>query len=274
MAYEYEQRMMKQRIEAKRNKYKPVNQADYPVRELKQDAKAKREEKNVLALNYDLKEEFQVLPKNEKGTKTSYSYSPADVAFSESKKYRSLADRIQPVVTSQQKSTGENLYDIYNQLIALGDSADWPAELPNPTSMYFDGFVDDYENLPDRMKSASAQKAVELYRQITPAKEAYDYASGLTGQVNNLYDQATMYEGLSEFYKLPDDLRDTFSRFTINTQEGRSKLTDRGTGRPAEYYGGEAGLEKIQKGLLTSYYKESGLSKAAAEEKADFVYSA
>lgn len=274
MAYEYAQQLMKQRMEAKRNKYKPVNQADYPVRELKQDAKAKREEKNVLALNYDLKEEFQVLPKNEKGTKTSYSYSPADVAFSESKKYRSLADRIQPVVTSQQKSTGENLYDIYNQLIALGDSADWPAELPNPTSMYFDGFVDDYENLPDRMKSASAQKAVELYRQITPAKEAYDYASGLTGQVNNLYDQATMYEGLSEFYKLPDDLRDTFSRFTINTQEGRSKLTDRGTGRPAEYYGGEAGLEKIQKGLLTSYYKESGLSEAAAEEKADFVYSA
>lgn len=274
MAYEYEQRMMKQRMEAKRNKYKPVNQADYPVRELKQDAKAKREEKNVLALNYDLKEEFQVLPKNEKGTKTSYSYSPADVAFSESKKYRSLADRIQPVVTSQQKSTGENLYDIYNQLIALGESADWPVELPSPTSMYFDGFVDDYENLPDRMKSASAQKAVELYRQITPAKEAYDYASGLTGQVNNLYDQATMYEGLSEFYKLPDDLRDAFSRFTINTQEGRSKLTDRGTGRPAEYYGGEAGLEKIQKGLLISYYKESGLSEAAAEEKADFVYSA
>lgn len=274
MAYEYAQQLMKQRLEAKRNKYKPVNQADYPVRELKQDAKAKREEQNVLALNYDLKEEFQVLPKNEQGTKTSYSYSPADVAFSESKKYRSLADRIQPVVTSQQKSTGENLYDIYNQLIALGDSADWPAELPNPTSMYFDGFVDDYENLPDRMKSASAQKAVELYRQITPAKEAYDYASGLTGQVNNLYDQATMYEGLSEFYKLPDDLRDTFSRFTINTQEGRSKLTDRGTGRPAEYYGGEAGLEKIQKGLLTSYYKESGLSEAAAEEKADFVYSA
>ena len=274
MAYEYEQRMMKQRMEARRNKNKPVNQADYPVRELKQDAKAKREEQNVLALNYDLKEEFQVLPKNEQGAKTSYSYSPADVAFSESKKYRSLADRIQPVVTSQQKSTGENLYDIYNQLIALGDSADWPAELPNPTSMYFDGFVDDYENLPDRMKSASAQKAVELYRQITPAKEAYDYASGLTGQVNNLYDQATMYEGLSEFYKLPDDLRDTFSRFTINTQEGRSKLTDRGTGRPAEYYGGEAGLEKIQKGLLISYYKESGLSEAAAEEKADFVYSA
>lgn len=274
MAYEYAQQLMKQRMEAKRNKYKPVNQADYPVRELKQDAKAKREEQNVLALNYDLKEEFQVLPKNEQGAKTSYSYSPADVAFSESKKYRSLADRIQPVVTSQQKSTGENLYDIYNQLIALGDSADWPAELPNPTSMYFDGFVDDYENLPDRMKSASAQKAVELYRQITPAKEAYDYASGLTGQVNNLYDQATMYEGLSEFYKLPDDLRDTFSRFTINTQEGRSKLTDRGTGRPAEYYGGEAGLEKIQKGLLTSYYKESGLSEAAAEEKADFVYSA
>lgn len=274
MAYEYAQQLMKQRMEAKRNKYKPVNQADYPVRELKQDAKAKREEQNVLALNYDLKEEFQVLPKNEQGAKTSYSYSPADVAFSESKKYRSLADRIQPVVTSQQKSTGENLYDIYNQLIALGDSADWPAELPNPTSMYFDGFVDDYENLPDRMKSASAQKAVELYRQITPAKEAHDYASGLTGQVNNLYDQATMYEGLSEFYKLPDDLRDTFSRFTINTQEGRSKLTDRGTGRPAEYYGGEAGLEKIQKGLLTSYYKESGLSEAAAEEKADFVYSA
>ena len=274
MAYEYEQRMMKQRMEARRNKNRPVNQADYPVRELKQDAKAKREEQNVLALNYDLKEEFQVLPKNEQGTKTSYSYSPADVAFSESKKYRSLADRIQPVVTSQQKSTGENLYDIYNQLIALGESADWPVELPNPTSMYFDGFVDDYENLPDRMKSASAQKAVELYRQITPAKEAYDYASGLTGQVNNLYDQATMYEGLSEFYKLPDDLRDTFSRFTINTQEGRSKLTDRGTGRPAEYYGGEAGLEKIQKGLLISYYKESGLSEAAAEEKADFVYSA
>ena len=274
MAYEYEQRMMKQRMEARRNKNRPVNQADYPVRELKQDAKAKREEQNVLALNYDLKEEFQVLPKNEQGTKTSYSYSPADVAFSESKKYRSLADKIQPVVTSQQKSTGENLYDIYNQLIALGDSADWPVELPSPTSMYFDGFVDDYENLPDRMKSASAQKAVELYRQITPAKEAYDYASGLTGQVNNLYDQATMYEGLSEFYKLPDDLRDTFSRFTINTQEGRSKLTDRGTGRPAEYYGGEAGLEKIQKGLLISYYKESGLSEAAAEEKADFVYSA
>lgn len=255
MAYEYAQQLMKQRLEAKRNKYKPVNQADYPVRELKQDAKAKREEKNVLALNYDLKEEFQVLPKNEQGTKTSYSYSPADVAFSESKKYRSLADRIQPVVTSQQKSTGENLYDIYNQLIALGDSADWPVELPNPTSMYFDGFVDDYENLPDRMKSASAQKAVELYRQITPAKEAYDYASGLTGQVNNLYDQATMYEGLSEFYKIPEDVRNSIKDQYFSSSDSMER-------------------QEGQKEILLDYYKSTGLSDDEAKEKSDSVYEA
>lgn len=255
MAYEYEQRMMKQRMEAKRNKYKPVNQADYPVRELKQDAKSKREEQNSKALQFDLQKDFLVIPETSQASATGYNYNPSEAAMSESKKYRSLADRIQPVVTSQQKSTGENLYDIYNQLIALGDSADWPVELPNPTSMYFDGFVDDYENLPDRMKSASAQKAVELYRQITPAKEAYDYASGLTGQVNNLYDQATMYEGLSEFYKIPEDVRNSIKDQYFSSSDSMER-------------------QEGQKEILLDYYKSTGLSDDEAKEKSDSVYEA
>lgn len=255
MAYEYEQRMMKQRMEARRNKNRPVNQADYPVRELKQDAKAKREEQNSKALQFDLQKDFLVIPETSQASATGYNYNPSEAAMSESKKYRSLADRIQPVVTSQQKSTGENLYDIYNQLIALGDSADWPAELPNPTSMYFDGFVDDYENLPDRMKSASAQKAVELYRQITPAKEAYDYASGLMGQVNNLYDQATMYEGLSEFYKIPEDVRNSIKDQYFSSSDSME-------------------LQEGQKEILLDYYKSTGLSDDEAKEKSDSVYEA
>ena len=255
MAYEYEQRMMKQRMEARRNKNRPVNQADYPVRELKQDAKEKREEQNSKALQLDLQKDFLVIPETSQVSATGYNYNPSEAAMSESKKYRSLADRIQPVVTSQQKSTGENLYDIYNQLIALGDSADWPVELPNPTSMYFDGFVDDYENLPDRMKSASAQKAVELYRQITPAKEAYDYASGLTGQVNNLYDQATMYEGLSEFYKIPEDVRNSIKDQYFSSSDSMER-------------------QEGQKEILLDYYKSTGLSDDEAKEKSDSVYEA
>lgn len=255
MAYEYEQRMMKQRMEARRNKNKPVNQADYPVRELKQDAKEKREERNSKALQLDLQKDFLVIPETSQVSATGYNYNPSEAAMSESKKYRSLADRIQPVVTSQQKSTGENLYDIYNQLIALGDSADWPVDLPNPTSMYFDGFVDDYENLPDRMKSASAQKAVELYRQITPAKEAYDYASGLTGQVNNLYDQATMYEGLSEFYKIPEDVRNSIKDQYFSSSDSMER-------------------QEGQKEILLDYYKSTGLSDDEAKEKSDSVYEA
>lgn len=255
MAYEYEQRMMKQRMEARRNKNKPVNQADYPVRELKQDAKEKREERNSKALQLDLQKDFLVIPETSQVSATGYNYNPSEAAMSESKKYRSLADRIQPVVTSQQKSTGENLYDIYNQLIALGESADWPVELPSPTSMYFDGFVDDYENLPDRMKSASAQKAVELYRQITPAKEAYDYASGLTGQVNNLYDQATMYEGLSEFYKIPEDVRNSIKNQYFSSSDSMER-------------------QEGQKEILLDYYKSTGLSDDEAKEKSDSVYEA
>lgn len=253
--------------DARRSAYGPANTPDG----LKQATSFGTFERN---LAFDAGNQFQrdigyygFTPRASDKSKTGpIGYNPYEYAVSKSKEYREAANELQAasdrvIPSSLDFASKETIYD---QLIKLGESEDWPSELPKPTSQDFEWYAEKYDTLPDRFKSKSADEAVALYNQpgISRAstKKQYDYKSGLQSLANQYSDQSTMHEGLAEFFQIPEDERDHILNYTIAKQGQKSASINLG--------------RNPQKDAIADYYKRTGMRDDEASEKAERVYNA
>lgn len=212
-------------------------------------------QKNFEIFQQDLRTLF---PRGEATTpdyKSGYQYNPAASALAESAAYRSRANEAERYVADF-RSKIEDTDAIYNELIQLGEGGNWPAGAPSPSNYDFQSYYLNYDSVDPSIKNETTDEAVGLWERMLQAEESKDYANHLSGEIDRDYDTATMYEGISEFYKLPQNVRDNIKSLYGSTN------------------GLESRFSSAFKRTLSDYYKSAGLSEDAADQKASSVYAA
>ena len=212
-------------------------------------------QKNFEIFQQDLRTLF---PRGEATTpdyKSGYQYNPAASALAESAAYRSRASEAERYVADF-RSKIEDTDAIYNELIQLGEGGNWPSGAPSPSNYDFQSYYLNYDSVDPSIKNETTDEAVGLWERMLQAEESKDYANHLSGEIDRDYDTATMYEGISEFYKLPQNVRDNIKSLYGSTN------------------GLESRFSSAFKSTLSDYYKSVGLSEDAADQKASSVYAA